>query len=79
MNAILFEDKPHAIIASDLSAVRRVLKFVGFDILPDSFHSLWTGQLFRSVNNHHTEFDMELTATSPPKSSDKAGDRLRGF
>ena len=39
---ILLEHRSHRLVAYDLTLVFWILKIIGFDMLPESFHCLWS-------------------------------------
>lgn len=45
MHFVHLENRPHAVITNDHASIGRVLKTIRFNILPDSFDSLWPREL----------------------------------
>ena len=45
VNFVLFEYRPHGVVASDVAPVPRILEVMCTDILPESFDRLGPGQL----------------------------------
>ncbi|KAH8633604.1 hypothetical protein IG631_12238 [Alternaria alternata] len=45
VNAVLFEDCAHGVVASNLALVGRVLQVALFDVLPNLLDGLWTREL----------------------------------
>lgn len=70
VNAVLFEDCAHRLIAYDLAPVGRILEVMGVDILPYFLHGLWTRELSKQVRGSSSANDnanLDLQQPRHPK------------
>jgi len=76
---VLLENRPHRVVASDLASVVRVLQVMLADVLPEPLDRLRAGELACMSQGHKHTAESELTAVSPPRRLESAGERVSGF